>query len=113
MDRDDCRLGSYKEYEEEGMKRPEKLLGVRYDKGSCSQKWKEGSNNCYDQWEAYHNWVLEQLPSEEDIFKIINNPPLIQPIIDNILQPVKIPEWQVKNNRRGLAKAISERIRGK
>ena len=35
------------------MNKPEKIKGVRYDRGSNSQKWKDGYNQACDDWEKY------------------------------------------------------------
>lgn len=35
------------------MDRPQKIKGVRYDKGSNSQKWMEGYNQACDEYEKW------------------------------------------------------------
>jgi hypothetical protein len=37
---------------------------------------------------------------------------MITPIIDGIVQPIKIPEWKVDNSTEGLAKAITDYLKG-
>lgn len=62
-----------------------------------------------------HNRAIDDyenfLPSEEEIAKIIKNPPKIKMVYEGITQPLLSPLW-LASKPNDIAKAISKRIRG-
>jgi len=47
---------------------------------------------------------------EGKVKDLVKYPPLIRPIVDGILQPLKIPEWQVENPK-ALIKALCSKYK--
>ena len=79
------------------MKKPEKKeLGIQsFSNFQALRHQAIGYNQAIDKYEAYHNWVLSRLPSEEEIRNIIRKELLpIASIINEISTRVGKPKYK-------------------
>ena len=63
------------------MNKPEKKdLKASYNEQSYERF--RGYNLACDEWEAYHNWKMSQLPSEDEIREMLNKDVICHPPIE-------------------------------
>lgn len=75
----------------------------------------ERATNLYPSQEGHIKQLAQSLTSaleldEGKVKDLVKYPPLIRPIVDGILQPLKIPEWQVENPK-ALIKALCSKYK--
>ena len=69
----------------------------------------DGYNKAYYDWEKYHNWVMAQLPTEEELVTIIQNSHMSN-LLACSLKHIHDPLHPYDTPQRKLAKAIHERL---
>ena len=77
---------------------PQKIKGVRYDKGSNSQSWKEGYNQACDDWLAYMGKREAELKQAQELYLKLSN--------DFANQEKEIMKWKEKASVEKLEEII-------